>query len=76
MRCRFEYTATLSSPASNTKYELPRVVEPYSLRRTRDGNLLLYVRNDRGQLRSYPVDRIRGASIAPQSCTPRYRIDF
>ena len=54
----------------------PRVVEPYSLRRTRDGKLLLFVRNDQGQLRSYRVDRIRGASIEPESFTPRYRVDF
>lgn len=54
----------------------PRVVEPYSLRRTRDGNLLLFVRNDHGQLRSYRVDRIRGVNIEPELFTPRYRIDF
>jgi Nucleotidyl transferase AbiEii toxin, Type IV TA system/WYL domain len=54
----------------------PRVVEPYSLRRTLDGNLLLFVRNDHGQLRSYRIDRIRGARIEPESFTPRYRIDF
>ncbi len=38
-----------------------------------DGNLLLFVRNDHGQPRSYRVDRIRGASIEPQTFTPRYR---
>jgi predicted nucleotidyltransferase component of viral defense system len=54
----------------------PRVVEPYSLRRTRDGHLLLFVRNDQGQLRSYRVDRIRAARIQRESFTPRYRIDF
>lgn len=54
----------------------PRLVEPFSLRRSRDGNLLLFVRNDRGQLRSYRVDRIRGASIQPEVFTPRYRIEF
>lgn len=54
----------------------PRLVEPYSLRRSRDGNLLLFVRNDRGLLRSYRVDRIRGASIQPETFTPRYRIEF
>lgn len=54
----------------------PRVVEPYSLRRSLDGNLLLFVRNDHGQLRSYRVDRIRGASIEPETFTPRYRVEF
>lgn len=54
----------------------PRVVEPYSLRRSLDGNLLLFVRNDHGQLRSYRVDRIRGSSIEPETFTPRYRVEF
>jgi hypothetical protein len=38
----------------------PQVVEPCSLRRTQNGNLVLFVVNDRGQLRSYRVDRIAG----------------
>lgn len=54
----------------------PRVVEPYSLRRSTDGNLLLFVRNDHGDLRSYRVDRIRGASIEPEGFTPAYRVEF
>ena len=54
----------------------PRTVEPYSLRRSQDGNLLLYVINDVGQLRSYRVDRIRGASIQPDTFVPRYIIEF
>lgn len=53
-----------------------RVVEPYSLRRSREGSLLLFVLNDRGQLRSYRVDRIRGVSIQPETFTPRYRVEF
>jgi predicted DNA-binding transcriptional regulator YafY len=38
--------------------------------------LLLYVINDRGQLRSYRVDRIRGVRIHPETFTPRYRVEF
>lgn len=53
-----------------------RVVEPYSLRRSRDGHLLLFVVNDRGQIRSYRVDRIRGVSIQPETFAPRYSVDF
>lgn len=53
-----------------------RVVEPYSLRRSREGRLLLYVVNDRGQLRSYRVDRIRGVSIEPEAFTPRFLTEF
>lgn len=54
----------------------PRRVEPYSLRRTKDRNLVLFVVNDRRQLRSYRVDRI--ASIRPTSepFTPTFRVEF
>ncbi len=54
----------------------PRVVEPYSFRRTLEGKLLLYVVNDRGQLRSYRVDRIAGVRILDESFVPRYLIEF
>ena len=48
----------------------PRRVEPYSLRRTKDGNLVLFVVNDRGQLRSYRVDRIAGIKPTTESVHP------
>lgn len=60
----------------------PRRVEPYSLRRTKDRNLVLVVVNDRRQLRSYRIDRIAGiagiAGIKPttESFTPTYRVEF
>jgi len=54
----------------------PRRVEPYSLRRTQDGNLVLFVVNDHGELRGYRVDRI--AAIRPTAVTfiPKYQIEF
>lgn len=54
----------------------PRVVEPYAFRMTRDGNLLLFVRNDRGQLRSYRVDRIAGVRVLDRTFQPRYFVEF
>ncbi|MEX1264463.1 MAG: nucleotidyl transferase AbiEii/AbiGii toxin family protein [Actinomycetota bacterium] len=54
----------------------PRVVDPYSLRRTRDGNLILFVVNDRGQLRSYRLDRIAAARPTNMTFTPRFRVEF
>lgn len=54
----------------------PRIVEPYSLRMTQEGRLLLYVLNDRRQLRSYRVDRIAGARILDESFVPRYYVEF
>jgi predicted nucleotidyltransferase component of viral defense system len=54
----------------------PRVVEPYSLRQTQDGNLVLFVVNDHDQLRSYRVDRIVGVRPTTTPFTPRYTIEF
>ncbi len=53
-----------------------RVVEPYSLRRTRDGNIVLFVVNDRTQLRSYRIDRIAGVSVTRDVFQPRYLVEF
>lgn len=54
----------------------PRRVEPYSLRRTMDGNLLLFVVNDRGQLRGYTADRISGVRPTDETFRPRFRVEF
>lgn len=53
-----------------------RRVEPYSLRRTQDGNLVLFVVNDYGQLRSYRVDRIVGLRPTTATFTPKFRVEF
>jgi predicted DNA-binding transcriptional regulator YafY len=53
-----------------------RVVEPLSFRRTKDGHLLLFVLNDRGQLRSYRLDRIAGVRVLDESFTSRYLVEF
>ena len=53
-----------------------RRVEPYSLRSTRDGNLLLFVVNDRGQLRGYRVDRIVGVRPTQETFRARYLVEF
>jgi predicted nucleotidyltransferase component of viral defense system len=54
-----------------------RLIEPYSLRRTRDGNLLLYaVKHDTGEDRSYRVDRIQGAEPTKISFNPRYVVEL
>jgi len=54
----------------------PRRIEPYSLRRTRDGNLLLFLVNDHGQLRSYRVDKIVAIRPTTVSFVPRFRVEF
>jgi len=54
----------------------PRTVEPYSLRRTKNGELLLFVVNERGFLRGYRVDRIAGARVTAESFLPRFLVEF
>jgi predicted nucleotidyltransferase component of viral defense system len=54
----------------------PRVVEPYSFRRTKEGNIILFVVNDRGQLRGYRVDRIAGVRPTAEPFGPRFRVEF
>ena len=54
-----------------------RVIEPYSLRRTRAGNLLLYgVRIDNLETRSYRVDRITSVKVTSRPFSPRYRVEM
>jgi predicted nucleotidyltransferase component of viral defense system len=53
-----------------------RRVEPYSLRRTRDGHTLFFARRvDSGQIRSYRVDRIQRIEVTTQPFVPAYEID-
>jgi len=54
-----------------------RIIEPYSLRRTQDGNLLLHaVKHATGEPRSYRVDRIQGATVTQLAFVPRYVIEL
>ena len=54
-----------------------RIIEPYSLRRTSEGNLLLMaVKAGTGEVRSYRADQINGASATGQSFVPRYAIEL
>lgn len=54
-----------------------RIIEPYSLRRSSEGNLLLYTtRVDNGRLRVYRVDRIESARVTTRAFVPRYRVEL
>ena len=54
-----------------------RLIEPYSLRRSREGNTLLYaVKHETGEDRSYRVDRIQSAEISKVSFSPRYLVEL
>jgi predicted nucleotidyltransferase component of viral defense system/DNA-directed RNA polymerase subunit RPC12/RpoP len=53
------------------------VIEPYSLRTTREGNMLLYgVKLPTGEIRCFRTDRIISATVSRQAFAPRYSIDF
>ncbi len=54
-----------------------RFIEPYSLRQSADGNVLLYAaRDDSGEPRAYRVDHIHGATITNRTYVPRYTIEL
>ncbi len=52
-------------------------IEPYSVRRTLAGDLLLFgVKADTGGIRSYRVDRISAATVSRQAFRPRYAVEL
>jgi predicted nucleotidyltransferase component of viral defense system len=54
-----------------------RLIEPYSLRRSMDGNLLLYaVKHESGEPRSYRVDRIQGVQVSTTAFVPKFMIEL
>jgi len=54
-----------------------RLIEPYSLRRTGEGNLLLYaVKKETSELRSYRVDRIQSIKVTNVPFKPKYAVEF
>jgi predicted nucleotidyltransferase component of viral defense system len=54
-----------------------RRIEPYSLRRTQDDNIILHAWSvDKDQHRSYRVDRIQGARSTNEVFVPRYAIEL
>ena len=54
-----------------------RLIEPYSLRQTRDGSILLHaIRADGGGHRAYRVDRIQSVDVTNHPFTPRFVVEF
>lgn len=54
-----------------------RIIEPYSLRRTKDGNLILHaIRVDNRQHRAYRVDQIQSAEVTQRAFTPVYTVEL
>ncbi len=54
-----------------------RLIEPYSLRRTKDGHLILNaVKVKTRELRAYRVDRIESVKVTDIPYVPKYEIEF
>ena len=54
-----------------------RRIEPYSLRQTRNGDVVLHAINvEKGQHRCYRVDRIRGAHATSTTFVPTYDVEL
>ena len=54
-----------------------RRIRPYSLRVSREGNLLLYaVKDETGELRSYRVDRIESVEVTTKPFSPTHQVEF
>ena len=54
-----------------------RLVEPYSLRRTMDENLVLYAyERDSAQIKAFRVDRIEGIEVTNTPFVPRYVVEL
>lgn len=53
------------------------IIEPYSLRRTKDGNLILHaIKTETGETRTYRVDRIKHIKVTTKTFQPKYEIEF
>jgi len=54
-----------------------RLIEPYSLRRTKRGDILLYgVKHKTGDIRAYRLDRIEGAEATRIPFVPKFAIEL
>lgn len=54
-----------------------RLIEPYSLRRTKDGHLILHaIKVATNEHRCYRVDSIESIKVTTRTFTPRYEIEF
>lgn len=54
-----------------------RLIEPYALRRSKAGNLLVYaIKHQTGEVRAYRVDRIQAVRVTDTTFAPRYAIEL
>jgi predicted nucleotidyltransferase component of viral defense system len=54
-----------------------RIIEPYSLRRTRDGNIVVYaIKTESREVRSYRLDRIQNVEVTREVFIPVYAVEL
>ena len=54
-----------------------RMIEPYSLRRTRAGNILIYaIKTENREVRCYRLDRIQGVQVSNEVFVPVYAVEL
>jgi hypothetical protein len=54
-----------------------RLIEPYSLRRTQEGDILLYaLRHETNEWRAYRADRIQGAEVTQTPFVPKHAVEL
>lgn len=54
-----------------------RLIEPYSLRKTKEGNLILHaIKVETGESRSYRVDHIENIKVTNKPFIPKYKMEF
>jgi predicted nucleotidyltransferase component of viral defense system/DNA-directed RNA polymerase subunit RPC12/RpoP len=54
-----------------------RRIEPYSLRRTKDDNVILHaIKVSTGEARTYRLDRIQGARATSEGFVPKYAVEL
>jgi len=54
-----------------------RLIEPYSLRRSKAGDILLFaIRHQTNEPRSYRIERIQGAEVTNTSFIPKYAVEL
>ena len=66
-----------TTPRSTASLHRRPTIEPYSVRRTSAGHLLMFGMNvDTGESRSYRLDRVNTAKITRQAFRPRYVVEL
>ncbi len=53
-----------------------RMVEPYSLRKSKDGTILLYAWDGGPTIKAFKVDEMRNVSVSADAFHPRYHIEI